>query len=125
MRLRAQMKFVGTLIFILSAIVCSSLLACTSVPKPTTTPEDEAAATRKSRGETYLEICEKACVLPGLFGNEEKIARSNGKVEKSASLAGEIPPEAISSFEAANDFANRHNRAMYILAHPPEPKLAK
>jgi hypothetical protein len=111
------MKIASVLIFILSAFVCPFIASCTSVPKPKTSPEDEAAATFKARGAVYLEICETECRLPGLVGSDETAARA-AKVEKVASLTltGEIPPDAVSNFEAANDFANRHNRAMFELA---------
>lgn len=112
------MRLASFLIFILSAFVVA---ACASVPKPGASPEDEARSAFHARGETYLEICETGCRLPGLFGDDEALAR-RAKVEKIASLEGDRPPEAISRFEASNDFANRYNRAMFSLAHPPPEK---
>lgn len=109
------MKLTGSiLIFILSALV----VACASAPKPKATPEEEAVQTFKTKGETYLELCEQTCGLPGLFGDEEKEARLKRveKVPGSAGANGEISPEGVSDFEAANDFANRFNRAMLEIA---------
>jgi len=85
------------------------------MPKPATTPEESAAQTFKSKGETYYEICDQTCTLPGLFGDEEKEARLK-RVEKMPGLTGEVTPEGVSHFEAANDFANRFNRAMQEIA---------
>jgi hypothetical protein len=114
------MRLASFLIFILSA-VSVVVAACVSVPKPGVSPEDEARSAFKSRGETYFEICETECRLPGLFGDDERLARQ-AKVEKIASLGGDLPPDAISRFEAANDFANRYNRTMFSLAHPRPEK---
>jgi hypothetical protein len=109
------MKF-ALWISLTSALVGATIVACTSVPKPGVSPENEARSAFHSRGETYLEICETECRLPGLFGDDERLARG-AKVEKIASLGGDLPPDAISRFEAANDFANRYNRTMFSLAH--------
>ena len=80
--------------------------ACASFPKPELTPEDRAKSVYKEKGETYLELCVSTCALPGLFGDDVAFAKTK-KIEKT---------EGFSNSDAANDFANRFNRAMLDLA---------
>lgn len=92
-------------------------VSCTTIPKPAKSPEDAAQDAFRSSGEHYFEICEAACSLPGLFGDDAQRALG-AKVERLATLSPASMNEAsaLSSYQEANDYANRYNRAMLALA---------